>query len=492
MNAISLKLAIPKGPQLFVILICSLPVYHACSDQTTNTPSPISAARLNAQGDSLTFLGDYENALLCFQQSMDLARAEADSFQYYDSRLDFACVHERIKEPEKAIAYGEEVLQAYMRAGDTTRIGRAYSTIASFYSFSGNQEKFIETAQKGFNLLKIHGSDIERCAAYNQMAFTYSDMGNWAQARPLLDTALLLMLKSGVLEQLPGIQLNLGNCHRELGNFREARQLLNASIAGADSLGYKHIRSRAIERLSQIEEAEGNYQNALFLFKKSKTLRDSVLNEEKNKRIQQLEVQYQLREQAQALQISEAERKLEISRRNLLLLLWFVSLFIGGLWIYKRQRKLVRYRKMLARNREQLREFTNLLIKKNSHLLSLEQQLQGITAAEADGVEPEEESPEIPTNLYNAVILTEADWAAFKSAFERSYPGYILKLRNAFPEISNAEERLFLLLKLNLTRQEIAATLGISPSTVKKGRLRLRKRLSLETEEDLNQFIQQF
>jgi len=48
------------------------------------------------------------------------------------------------------------------------------------------------------------------------------------------------------------------------------------------------------------------------------------------------------------------------------------------------------------------------------------------------------------------------------------------------------------LLKLNLNRQEIAATLGISPSTVKKGRLRLRKRLNLESEEDLNQFIQQF
>jgi len=492
MNTPRFQCATKPSIILYGILICCLPVFNACSD-SSETPAPtLSAAQLNAEGDSLTFVGDYENAMLRFQQSMDLARAAADSFQYYDSKLDFACVHERIKEPEKAIAYGEEVLQAYMRSGDTTRIGRAYATIASFYSFSGNQEKFIETAKKGFNLLKTHGSEIERCAAYNQMAFTYSDMGNWAQARPLLDTALLLMFQSGVLEQLPGIQLNLGNCHRELGNFQEARALLNASIAGADSLGYKHIRSRAIERLSQIEEAEGNYQNALFLFKKSKTLRDSVLNEEKNKRIQQLEVQYQLREQAQALQISEAERKLEISRRNLLLLLWFVSLFIGGLWIYKRQRKLVRYRKMLARNREQLREFTNLLIKKNSHLLSLEQQLQGITAAEADGVEPEEESPEIPTNLYNAVILTEADWAAFKSAFERSYPGYILKLRNAFPEISNAEERLFLLLKLNLTRQEIAATLGISPSTVKKGRLRLRKRLSLETEEDLNQFIQQF
>lgn len=492
MNILPLQSVNIQATLLSGILVCGLSVFYACSDQQTPSQPSLTAAQLNDKGDSLIFIGDYENALLAFQQSMDLARTEADSFQYYDSKLDFACVHERIKEPEKAIAYGEEVLQAYQRSGDTTRIGRAYSTIAAFYSFSGNHEKFIETAQKGFDLLKTYGSDIERCAAYNQMAFTYSNTGNWVQARPLLDTALLLMLQSGVLDQLPGIQLNLGDCHRELGNFQEARKLLNASIAGADSLGYRHIRSRAIERLSQIEEAEGHYENALALFKKSKLLRDSVLNEEKNKRIQQLEVQYRLREQAQALQVSEAERKLAISRRNLFLLLWAVSMLISGLWLYNRQRKLVRYRKMLARNREQLQEFTNLLIQKNSHLLALEQQIQGIATTEADTDEGDEESPEISVNLYNAVILTESDWAAFKAAFERSFPGYILKLRSTFPEISNAEERLFLLLKLNLNRQEIAATLGISPSTVKKGRLRLRKRLNLVSEEDLNQFIQQF
>ena len=62
----------------------------------------------------------------------------------------------------------------------------------------------------------------------------------------------------------------------------------------------------------------------------------------------------------------------------------------------------------------------------------------------------------------------------------------------AFPDITNAEERLSLLLKINLTRSEIATMLGVSESTIKKGRARLRKRLALAERQSLEDFLQQF
>ena len=80
----------------------------------------------------------------------------------------------------------------------------------------------------------------------------------------------------------------------------------------------------------------------------------------------------------------------------------------------------------------------------------------------------------------------------FKKHFERSFPGYLSHLRETFPELSQAEERLFLLYKLNLNSKEITKILGISESTVKKGRTRLRKKLGLDKEQDLEQFIREF
>ncbi|MGB3546814.1 MAG: helix-turn-helix transcriptional regulator [Saprospiraceae bacterium] len=95
-------------------------------------------------------------------------------------------------------------------------------------------------------------------------------------------------------------------------------------------------------------------------------------------------------------------------------------------------------------------------------------------------------------NIFEQSILTDLDWQEFKSFFEPKHPGYIFKLRKAFPDLTEAEERLFLLIKTNLTTKEIAALIGISSASVKKTRNRLRKRLSLAEETSLEDYVQEF
>ena len=73
-----------------------------------------------------------------------------------------------------------------------------------------------------------------------------------------------------------------------------------------------------------------------------------------------------------------------------------------------------------------------------------------------------------------------------------SFPGYILKLRNRFPPITEAEERLFLFIKLQLTNSESADILGIKKETIKKTRSRLRKKLGIANGEVLDDFVRNF
>ena len=117
---------------------------------------------LNQAGDSAVQSTDYDRALALYQQSMDSAAVDADSFNYYDSRLDMACVYDRLGELDKSIQIGIPVLEAFIRSGDSTRIGRTYSTLSAFYGRANMPDKAFEMAQKGFDILKYYGSDIER------------------------------------------------------------------------------------------------------------------------------------------------------------------------------------------------------------------------------------------------------------------------------------------------------------------------------------------
>ena len=72
------------------------------------------------------------------------------------------------------------------------------------------------------------------------------------------------------------------------------------------------------------------------------------------------------------------------------------------------------------------------------------------------------------------------------------YPRYINSLRITHPDLTEAGERLFLFIKLSLTNKEAAAILGISTETIKKTRTRLRKRLNLSEEMNLDEYVKQF
>lgn len=451
------------------------------------------ADRLNQAGDSALQVGNYELALALFQHSIDSAAVHADSFDYYDSRLDMACVYDRLGELDKSIDIGLPVLEAFVRSGDSSRIGRAYSTLSAFYGRAEMPDKALEMAKKGFDIVKYYGSDMERCAAYNQMAFTYSDDGRWKDALPLLDSAVLFMRLSGVLTQLPGMYLNIGNCHREIGNTTEAQRYLRQAVALADSSGQMHIKARSLERLSQIAEAAGNQADALPLYRQAVALKDSLFKADKVKRLQELEVQYKTREKEQEILLLRAEQQASAARRNMLWTLWIASIAAACYgWLRWRAQARKSERELIS-SRIQLQEFARILIGKNARLMELEEAASSEQAPkpEISHNTDDNETTSGGNELYNFRILTDQDWNTFKQLFDRSYPNYLHRLRSTFPDITSAEERLGLLLKINLQRQEIATMLGVSDSTVKKGRARLRRRLALAEDQSLEEFLQE-
>jgi DNA-binding CsgD family transcriptional regulator len=93
--------------------------------------------------------------------------------------------------------------------------------------------------------------------------------------------------------------------------------------------------------------------------------------------------------------------------------------------------------------------------------------------------------------LQTYTLLTDEDWSNFKKLFEKLNPGFFDFFIENFPEVTNAEVRLAALIKLNLSNLEMARTLGISPDSVRKTNLRLRKKLTIEGLDELTLFIKQ-
>jgi DNA-binding CsgD family transcriptional regulator len=87
-------------------------------------------------------------------------------------------------------------------------------------------------------------------------------------------------------------------------------------------------------------------------------------------------------------------------------------------------------------------------------------------------------------------ILTTNDWLRFRERFNEQFPQFVDKIKVQLPKLTPSEMRLVMLIKIGFDTLEIANVIGISTDSVYTSRYRLRKKLELMEDADLEQFIQ--
>jgi len=86
----------------------------------------------------------------------------------------------------------------------------------------------------------------------------------------------------------------------------------------------------------------------------------------------------------------------------------------------------------------------------------------------------------------------EDDWEKFSYHFDQVHSNFIKRLKQGYPNLTPKDQKLCAYLRMNLTSKEIAPLLNISVRGVEISRYRLRKKLSLNKEENLSEFMMSY
>lgn len=131
-----------------------------------------------------------------------------------------------------------------------------------------------------------------------------------------------------------------------------------------------------------------------------------------------------------------------------------------------------------SKNRE-LAFSTMSLIKKNEFLIEIRDQLK------------KEDNPKLNSIIrtVNNDVNEEGTWNFFKEAFNNADKDFLKKVKLAHPSLTPNDLKLCAYLRLNLSSKEIAPLLNISVRSVEIKRYRLRKKMELEHEKSLVEYI---
>ncbi|WP_085534963.1 helix-turn-helix transcriptional regulator [Massilibacteroides vaginae] len=144
----------------------------------------------------------------------------------------------------------------------------------------------------------------------------------------------------------------------------------------------------------------------------------------------------------------------------------------------------------LQNKNDELTRQTSAHVRKNNLLQSLIDELDQQKKSMGEGY---------PDRLYKKLRASiekslddQEDWNAFETYFNSAHRDFTDRLRQAFPDITPGDIRVCCLLRMNLSTKEIALLLTISVRAVELRRYRLRKRLGLEGDINLTDFLMKF
>jgi tetratricopeptide (TPR) repeat protein len=388
---------------------------------------------------------------------------------------------------EESIINYKMAVKLCTEAGDSLCIAESLEQISSMYGFL---EKY-DTADKYFTmalpLLKKFADKQEMALAYNNYSNLLSFKQHFSEAILYVDSAVNMARDNNDTYKEMMYMNNMASDYADVGQYDKAIGIYQNCLGINEKNKWADRRINNYNGLVEAFEKKGDYRHAFEYLKAFYLLNDSLRGQEVQLKIAELNAKYE--PESKELIIEKDQQKLmrinqSLAKRNFLIIL-IALLVIMGVFFWQWQVLKTKFK--LRQNRESLSGLTKMLLEKNTVILELEEKLVSHIGTNDQSTDSKDLE-----NLSNQRILTDADWTSFKTQFEKAYPEYLFRLRAVFPNLSSAEERLFLLIKLKLKTKEKAAILGISVDSVKKARFRLRKRINLTEDVQLDNFIHDF
>lgn len=492
--------------------------------------------------------GKYPQAVAAYNEALKVFTAigDIDGKAYVYNNL--GIIYYELNNFDLAIGKYTEAVKIYEQQNDRFALSNVYNNIGLIFSDQGNYLQALKYYRASLNIDRESRNFAGQGKSYTNIGSAYFRLGDLEQSeanhRKAMDIFRQIGDKHGMAESLINLGeidfrrkafagaeaqwnealsikreigevkgecmalLHLGRFFMAQGKDTEAIQALTQAFEIAENTGSLKYQQEAASCLSGIFEKKGQTLKALQYYKTWVSIADSIRAQQAANRLLDLQIAFETKQKQQQVELWKKEFVIQRGKKQALAVGIIFILLIAAILI-SRQRLKHRKEKKIAElligmqcasqrslelemknmeleiefNRKSLMAYTQKLIEKNAVVESLMQQVSENTAQSVD-----EREANI-ARLMETRIVTEDDWIEFKKLFTAVYPAFMLQLQEKYPAITQAELRLSALIALKLSTREIASVLGISSDSVKKSRQRLRKKMNLTIEEDLDGHI---
>jgi tetratricopeptide (TPR) repeat protein len=302
-----------------------------------------------------------------------------------------------------------------------------------------------------------------------------------------------------------------------LGNKEMAMTDAGNALFLARKIKNPTLLSSTYSTLADMSAHNGDFENAYHYTVLRNRLQDSLANDNKDRIIKELEIQFQTARKDDTINLLQQQNEIQ-QKNNILLMVSFAALaiilvltlisFRFKALALKRQKKLYEQENTIRNQENALREKEQQMLKedlearnremasKALEMLRVNETIESIIEKLGEFNDSNHENENLSKSLQSIVSELESQlknnsWNEFERIFNNIHSDFFIKLLETCPNLTPAEIKIAALLKLNLNTKEMAALTYKSESGIKSTRFRLRKKLGLNSDDSLVPYLMQ-
>ncbi|HAS46515.1 MAG TPA: hypothetical protein DCS93_38895 [Microscillaceae bacterium] len=418
-----------------------------------------------------------------------------------------------------AQSYFQQSLEIAKKLEQNDQIALAYNNLGVIHFYKKN---YYEAEKYHKNAIKIRNKLNDKAGlviSYNNIGIVYARQKEYDRALEFYNKSLEVNKEVNNQQMMAATCDNIGDVYLARGKYDKAFKSFQMSLATAKKIKATNRIIEAYMSLFELFNQQEKFKEALSYYQQYTRLKDSVFSSERSRKMAEIQADYINEKQEKEIQILAQQKKLDRQTIYITIALFVITVLSSLLLvsrqrfkmrknreilhqqqeIYKTQQTLMQEKlkneqlqnenlhKEVAHKNQQLTSHTLHMIKKNQLLEQIKEGLQTLA-----------QSPkQLKKSLGNLNRLVEQgfnldkEWEEFRQVFEQVHQDFFKQLKNQYPTLTPHELHVCALVKLNFSIKEMATILGIAPNSVAMARYRIRKKLQLETDDNLTEFMMQ-
>lgn len=207
----------------------------------------------------------------------------------------------------RAEKYYLKAADLFLKVGDKQGLVRCYANMATLAEQRELIPLALQNNKKALELAIELGSVYGQALIMNNMGNNYSALGQRDKSLELYKKALVLREKMGDYGGIASSANNIAQFLAEDKDYKDALKYAAKAEAAADSLNDNRAREHIYINYALMYEEMGRYKEALDYSWKLMDVKDSLLSEESNAQLEEMNAKYETVEKEKQLAIKESE-----------------------------------------------------------------------------------------------------------------------------------------------------------------------------------------